>query len=581
MSEANFESVSESPMENLDRNQAIAGKSTSEKCESCLEIFEIETLFKCTTCMDKQEEATNSVDFYCEVCIGSHLRKGHTLLDHKSLQPAVCGLHKNLCSLFCSTCEEILCTNCVVKHTNHSIMSVKEKATEARAIVFEMIAELDASEKSVRSTMERINENKETRLNEYEQLVLRVSSVFDQMKQKVLDRIKVDHEKLARLENDSTGNYDFLLNCQKDLRELLSCSEANMVKQLGEKKKEVELIKAKQLQLQSSEIKGTRCTVSENADGLVNKFTDDYLGNVEMPTIAAFEYITDLQNELGFQESFVHSYNCIGVEVYYVRSDGNRISVSKCNFADCEDGVKISKVEFANYQCDYPVQKLRTYNCVGDLPRIMVWTEKEYLVFKVEKEYCNGRINVTYSFTEVKVQLGPTQIPLYFTAVMNDVAHFLYWDKREKQIKQTNKIEVSFRCDSLPRTFNSYKDDMFVHFIDEANNIVEIDTHLCRRNNINEIIKASLHKVDHISSISFLEDTLIIWSVPASSLTFLRKSAAYSPYKILKAVSIVSQFHYFTVKVPGVNSRMKFLVTAKIEDENGHLIDKNVFVIKK
>ena len=405
------------------------------------------------------------------------------------------------------------------------------------------------------------------------------------MKQKVLDRIKVDHEKLARLENDSTGNYDFLLNCQKDLRELLSCSEANMVKQLGEKKKEVELIKAKQLQLQSSEIKGTRCTVSENADGLVDKFTDDYLGNVEMPTIAAFENITDLQNEFGFQESFVHSYNCFEGEVYYyVRSDGNRISVSECNFADCEDGVKMSKAEVAEYQCDYPVQKLRTYNCVGalQLQRIMVWTVKEYLVFKAEQGYdIYDPINFNYSFTEVKVQLGPTQIPLYLTAVMNEVAHFLYWDKREKQIKQTNKSEVSYRCDSLPRTFNSYKDSIYVHFNDEANNIVEIDTHLGRRNNIIEIIKASLHKVDHISSISFIEDTLIIWSLPASSLTFLRKSAAHSPYKILKTVSIGSQFHYFTATVPGVNVTMKFLVTAKIEDERGHLIDKNVFMIKR
>ena len=124
-SELNAETVTEQS------DSCITGSEnyTEVNCDSCLAAFEMERLFKCMTCND-QLERIDSVKFNCECCIMPHVRRGHDILDHKSLKPAVCEAHKNLCSVYCSSCEEILCLNCLSKHENHNFMTVTERASQ-------------------------------------------------------------------------------------------------------------------------------------------------------------------------------------------------------------------------------------------------------------------------------------------------------------------------------------------------------------------------------------------------------------------------------------------------------------------
>ena len=105
--------------------------STTSKCNSCCESFENEDIFKCLTCMDCVDD-TQGVSFHCDVCIAPHVRKGHEVLDHKSLKPAFCADHKILCSMFCTKCEDLLCTNCLpsIFWSNNTFFFLKQFCTK-------------------------------------------------------------------------------------------------------------------------------------------------------------------------------------------------------------------------------------------------------------------------------------------------------------------------------------------------------------------------------------------------------------------------------------------------------------------
>ena len=135
-----------------------------------------------------------------------------------------------------------------------------------------LIADLDSFEKVVNGTQERLNKDKETRAKGYEKLVQDVSAEMDALKQKVLDRIREDHENTVKMEQESLENYGLLLHSQSELRELLSCSDGNMVDHFKAKKKQVDQVKSKEEELGLWQIKGLTYSVSEQTMQLVRKF---------------------------------------------------------------------------------------------------------------------------------------------------------------------------------------------------------------------------------------------------------------------------------------------------------------------
>ena len=309
----------------------FAKTSNPVNCESCLEAFEMEQLFKCATCFNKRESA--DVTFNCENCIVSHIRKGHDVFDHKLLSPAICEAHNNLCSVFCSSCEEILCLNCLSKHENHSIMTIKERASQVRPKVFEILSNLDSREKLVRGTMERINEKKEERTKDFDKLVLDISTDLDATKEKILDSVRSHHEKIVNLEKESTENYENLLRCQSDLRELLSCSEGNLVRNFETKEKEVDHVNSKQSELELSQIEGVIYSISENTSQVISNFCEDFLSTVEVPQVMARKCC------------YVYS-TCVGT-LYNVECEGNITTVYECHFEEYEHDVRMTKINLA------------------------------------------------------------------------------------------------------------------------------------------------------------------------------------------------------------------------------------------
>ena len=81
-------------------NMASSTSCTSDElirlCSGCEESIAEELLYKCTQCnMSDEPEALS--DFLCDQCLVLHIKKGHTVLDHRNMKPAVCPDHKQLC----------------------------------------------------------------------------------------------------------------------------------------------------------------------------------------------------------------------------------------------------------------------------------------------------------------------------------------------------------------------------------------------------------------------------------------------------------------------------------------------------
>ena len=531
---------------------------TEINCDSCFEVFEKERLFKCTTCM-KQLEGLDAVTFFCGGCIMPHLRKSHEILDHKSMTPTICKTHKNLCSMFCANCEEVLCVNCVLKHTNHNLTSIKDRASDLRPKIFDLIANLSSFEISVRVTREKLNENKKIRTESYDKLVLDISSEMDALKLKILDSIKSEHEKIVKLEEESTKNYELLLQCQNDLRELLCCSDGIMVEQFKEKENQVSEIEIKELELGLRRISGVGSSASKQMTPLVEQFSDNFFSKIKLPNAVSLS-----------ENSFVYSKNC--GSLYSVEYESLNVTVYECKFKEHKDDVSMSKNVLATFENDASIYCFQVFFLVqlNSSPIILIKINKVLQLFDVHLN----------CFRSMKSNLEFHQIPLFFTSIStSDVAEFVYWDKINNVVRQTNKESVKFECDSLPQIVSSWQDDSFVHFVNQKNDVVEIETHPSYPFS-DSVIKYCVHGVCDISCISQIKSTVIIWSLSTSSLTFLRRLDSRSDYFVTSKVHFGSCDNYFSVTLSDRSVYLSFLVKAKTQDDNGNWFYKNVFMKK-
>ena len=546
-----------------DSNSVVDKGTPEKKCESCLDSFELEKLFKCTSCNDTSE-AVNFVPLICEGCIIPHIRKSHDILDHKSLKPAICVTHKNLCSTYCTKCEEILCLNCISKHPNHNIIDLKLRASQVRLQVFEMIYYLDSCEKFARGTQDRLSKEKQARANGYENLVGEVSAAIDEFKKNVLEKIRVEHEKLLIAQQESTSNYQLLLKCQSDLRELLSCSEGKMVANFEENEKQFSKMKTKEAELKMVQIQGLNYSVSaQTAPSLLN-FSNNFLKFISMPCIVA-------END----DCFVYSAE-IG-ELYCIKYEEKEITVYECELWDNKDGARMAKTPLAAYESENTFSSLQGFALVISKQNnfwplqkltILIKTSCDSVIFEVQNK----------TFRKIELNLTPQKIPLFFTALNNNEAEFVYWDEKEKQIKQTNNPQIQVKCEFPPRLVNSCRDDTLVHIVTEDKDIVEIETDPNSRAVVSTI-PLSIHRVSDISSISFCRGCLLVWSLSAETITWLTGTKGQNDYSLLHCIRFGSCVNYF-----GIKSREwlahQFLVSAKTRRENGQWVGTNVFMIK-
>ena len=279
---------------------------------------------------------------------------------------------------------------------------------------------------------------------------------------------------------------------------------------------------------------------------LVEKFSDHFFSKIKLPNVVSVS-----------ENSFVYSKNCRSL--YSVEYESHNVTVYKCKFKEHKDDVSMSKNELATFENDASIYCFQVFFLVqlNSSPIILIKINKVLRLFDVHLN----------CFRSMKSNLEFHQIPLFFAFISTgDVAEFVYWDKINNVVRQTNKDSVKLECDSLPQIVSSWQDDSFVHFVNQKNDVVEIETHPSYPLS-DSVIKASVHGVCNISCISQIHSTIIIWSLSTSSLTFIRRIDFRSGYFVTSKVHFGSCYNNFSVKLSDRSVYLSFLVTAKTTTE--------------
>ena len=101
----------------------------TSKCVTCLSNLPNETLYRCQTCHREQDEASG-FEYFCENCLVSHIRKGHSVIDCKGDKPLICSEHSLICLEYCKTCDVTFCYKCLGSHSKHEFEAVSVNGLE-------------------------------------------------------------------------------------------------------------------------------------------------------------------------------------------------------------------------------------------------------------------------------------------------------------------------------------------------------------------------------------------------------------------------------------------------------------------
>ena len=125
-------------------------------CANCtMTIDDIKLRFKCGTC--EQTKSSDSSDqissvFVCELCIISHTRRKHEVLDYKDMKVDVCEHHLVYCGYFCLDCDGLICNMCAVQtHAmqGHKYVPVSQQANEIKKKIHETLSGIDEDYKPI------------------------------------------------------------------------------------------------------------------------------------------------------------------------------------------------------------------------------------------------------------------------------------------------------------------------------------------------------------------------------------------------------------------------------------------------
>ena len=195
-------------------------------------------LFTCETCCQVDEQVESAKEQICDVCIGSHLRRNHSIVDGKGNEPSICTEHKMLELEFCQSCDATFCWKCMSKHSNHSFNKLEKRGTELRGKVFEMLTDLELAEKPLRAEKERLTKISENRLKELQALREQVDAKIEKLRK----NLTIIDENCTQAKSEVvkvTENIEKTVDLQQKLRELLSSSNAHLLKKFAETKREV------------------------------------------------------------------------------------------------------------------------------------------------------------------------------------------------------------------------------------------------------------------------------------------------------------------------------------------------------
>ena len=206
---------------------AINSEST-QLCSTCEESSAPELLYKCTQC-NIFEDSKKPVEFLCDLCVASHIKKGHRILDHKGQEPTACSEHRQLCLDYCITCAELFCAKCLGKHRKHDFQSLNEKASEVRAKVFDLLTDWEKNEKVALGKNESISKIVDIHKMKVEKLVKEVEDTLDKVKENLTVEIRAKFREFEDVQSWIARHVASVGQAQSDLRGLLCQSNGILV----------------------------------------------------------------------------------------------------------------------------------------------------------------------------------------------------------------------------------------------------------------------------------------------------------------------------------------------------------------
>ena len=231
-----------------DQTQPCSSKSeSSTNCDVCTMPIEcVKLKYKCSTCELKSDSSEGVSSFLCEMCITSHTRRKHEVLDYKQMKVVVCEQHFVCCNSFCKDCDRLICSMCLPQHAieKHTVMLLEQRANEIKRDIHDAISKVDKEYKTTvknsddaRLVWEQMTKLRSDLSGEHaikEQVLQVCRETLDELDleiNKASESAMTAETKASEVFKNVEGIRDSMESKQSIMRDLLSLSDGCLVKQ--------------------------------------------------------------------------------------------------------------------------------------------------------------------------------------------------------------------------------------------------------------------------------------------------------------------------------------------------------------
>ena len=475
---------------------------TESVCVACEETFPNMQLYRCQSCSEKQDKSA-AIEFHCEDCLISHIRKGHSIVDSKGNEPLTCSKHSFVCTEYCKTCDVPTCLKCVRNHSKHELQLMEEKASEVKAEVFELLTELEVKEKPLRLKQEA---NLDVCLKN-QQLVQDLKELVKEECKKLEEKMLEKIEEKAKLNEDKSNDLEIvyckLLELRKATRELLSQSNPKLLQNVAATANDIYSFEPIYNDSIIKESKIFSCDFGDVRE-MFEELWDEFEKLVE----------TSADSENSGNRIFYLS-GCYHNRINRVESIMNEIKFSTVS-VDINKGAQnlgdllcVERLE-CNTEIThvFPTRNRLSANC-HDVILILLKdkTAKKYDVIKGCFEPCDYPKSANF--------LWPYVSTLDFCSL-----EWCHWDAKEKKVRFSHNVNLSFDSELCPEIKMSSSHPFTLCFFDHNCDITLVNL----SGNVIEKISKEVHQLESIDCISVLGwNSILVWRVATKSVTLLKR----------------------------------------------------------
>ena len=152
MEQSSVQSTATNEYDDSELQEPATSEPQESTCTSCSQEFLTTSLYRCKSCTSTTSISKTDCEeaCFCRMCIVSHLRRNHNIIDHRGHSPAECLDHRNLCFHFCETCGVLFCPECTETHSMHYFQSLPSKISEVRRQIFECFSKNESLSKPLK-----------------------------------------------------------------------------------------------------------------------------------------------------------------------------------------------------------------------------------------------------------------------------------------------------------------------------------------------------------------------------------------------------------------------------------------------